>query len=121
MASAGCVLGNITVSGFAYTASASEGAAQITADQIAVTPLLAPTGTFGLQFAAPWSVASGQKQGSNISYRVASSTASVQVEQVRLDGSGFQAGIVGSDRIRGWLRADRRGRPALQSLHCATA
>src|ERR1017187_2818359 len=96
MASAGCVLGNLTVSGFAYHAKAGGGAAEITADQIAVTPLLVPTGTFGLQFAAPWSVETGQSQGSNITYHVLSSNPSIQVEQVRLDGNGFQAGMFGS-------------------------
>ncbi len=58
----GCVLGNLTVSGFAYKAKAGGGAAEITADQITVTPLLA-VGTFGLQFAAPWGVETGQSQG----------------------------------------------------------
>jgi|HubBroStandDraft_1064217.scaffolds.fasta_scaffold00297_17 hypothetical protein len=97
MGSAGCVLGNLTVSGFAYQAKASGGAAEITADQIAVTPLLPPTGTFGLQFAAPWSVESGQSQGSNITYRVLSpGGTAVQVQQARLDGAGFQAGMFGS-------------------------
>jgi hypothetical protein len=96
MASAGCELGNLTVSGFAYKASAGGGAGEITADQIAVTPILVPTGTFGLQFAAAWSVQTGQSQGSNITYHVMSSTATIQVEQVRLDGNGFQAGMFGS-------------------------
>jgi hypothetical protein len=96
MSSASCSLGNLQLSGFAYKASASGGAAEITADQITVTPALIPTGTFGLQFSAPWSVQSGQKQGSNITYHVTSSNPSVQVEQVRLDGNGFQSGILGS-------------------------
>jgi hypothetical protein len=52
MASAACSLGNLQLSGFAYKASASGGAAEITADQITVTPALIPTGTFGLQFSA---------------------------------------------------------------------
>jgi hypothetical protein len=92
----GCVLGNLTVSGFAYKAKAGGGAAEITADQITVTPRLVPVGTFGLQFAAPWSVETGQSQGSNITYRVLSSSASVPVQQVRLDGNGFNAGMFGS-------------------------
>jgi hypothetical protein len=96
LGSAGCVLGNLTVSGFAYQAKAGGGAGEITADQIAVTPLFVPTGTFGLQFAAPWSVETGQNQGSNITYRVLSPSTSVQVQQVRLDGNGFQAGMFGS-------------------------
>lgn len=96
MGPAGCVLGNLTVSGFAYKAAASGGAAEITADQITVTPMLAPAGTFGLMFAASWSVESGQKQGSHVIYHVASPTASIQVQQVRLNGDGFQAGMFGS-------------------------
>jgi hypothetical protein len=96
MASAGCVLGNLTVAGFTYHAKAGGGAAEITADQITVTPLLVPVGTFGLQFAAPWKVETGQGQGSNITYRVLSATPSIQVQQVRLDGNGFQAGLFGS-------------------------
>jgi len=97
MGSAGCSLGNLHVAGFTYKAKAGGGAGEITADQINVTPLLAPTGTFGLQFSAPWSVQAGQSQGSNISYRVlTASTAPVQVQQVRLDGDGFKAGLFGS-------------------------
>ena len=92
----GCVLGNLTVSGFAYKAKAGGGAAEITADQITVTPLLAPVGTFGLQFAAPWGVETGQSQGSNITYQVLSPNPSMQVQQVRLDGNGFKAGMFGS-------------------------
>ena len=96
MASVGCTLGNLTMSDFAYKASADGGAGEITADQITVTPLLVPTGTFGLQFAAAWSVQSAQSQGSNITYHVMSSAGTLQVEQVRLDGDGFQAGLFGS-------------------------
>lgn len=96
MSSAGCELGNLTVSHFGYKAKAGGGAAEITADEITVTPLTVPVGTFGLQFAAPWSVESGQSQGSNIIYRVLSSSTSVPVQQVRLDGSGFKAGLFGS-------------------------
>ena len=96
MASLGCELGSLTVSGFTYTASAGGGAAEITADQIAVTPLLPPVGTFGLQFAAPWSVEAGQSQGANITYRVTSSAGTLPVQQVNLDGAGFKAGLFGS-------------------------
>jgi hypothetical protein len=95
MASSGCVLGDVLVANFTYHAKADGGAALITADQITVTPLLAPTGTFGLQFSAPWSVEALQQQQSSISYNSASSTASVQVQQARLDGNGFQAGTLG--------------------------
>lgn len=96
MGSAGCVLGNLTVSGFAYQAKAAGGAAKITADQINVTPLLAPTGNFGLRFAAPWDVQMGQAQQSGITYKVLSSSAGGQIQQARLDGSGFKAGALGS-------------------------
>ena len=61
-----------------------------------MTPLLAPVGTFGLQFAAPWGVETGQSQGSNITYQVLSPNPSMQVQQVRLDGNGFKAGMFGS-------------------------
>lgn len=93
---AGCVLGNLHVSGFAYQADSSGGAAQITADQISVTPLLAPGGNFALQFDAPWKVQTAQSQFSGIRYRVVSPTASIQVQQVRLDGNGFTGGMFGS-------------------------
>ncbi len=97
MGTSGCELGNVQVAGFAYQAKSGGGAAEITADQIQVTPLLAPvTGTYGLEFAAPWSVQAGQTQGSNISYHVLSAAAAVQVQQARLDGSGFKAGLMGS-------------------------
>ena len=96
MASAGCALGNLTVSGFAYKANAGGGAGEITADQITVTPLLAPVGTAGLQFAAPWSVQAGQEQASGITYQVSSTTTSGEVKEISLDGSGFQAGLLGS-------------------------
>jgi len=118
MASAGCVVGNLTVSDFAYKASASGGAAEITADQITVTPALAPVGTYGLQFAAPWSVESGQKQGSNIAYHVSSPTTSVQVHQVRLDGSGFQAGLLGSVVVNEALGAAATTRSLQVYLKC---
>ncbi len=96
MASAGCELGSLEVSHFAYRAGASGGAAKITADQITVTPLLVPVGTYALQFAAPWSVESGQEQGSDITYQVGSSNSSLPVEQVRLEGTGFKAGLIGN-------------------------
>jgi hypothetical protein len=96
LGSAGCVLGDLTVTGFSYQAKASGGAAKITADQIDVTPLLAPTSTVGLQFAAPWDVQMGQAQQSGISYKVLSAGTTVQIQQARLDGSGFKAGALGS-------------------------
>lgn len=96
MGPAGCELGNLTVADFGYHAKAGGGAAHITADQIAVTPLLAPTGTYGLQFAAPWGVESGQSQGSNISYQVLSASTTIHVQQIRLNGNGFKSGLIGS-------------------------
>ncbi len=95
MASAGCELGSLRVSHFAYKSGASGGAAKITADQITVTPLLVP-GNYSLQFAAPWSVESGQKQASDITYQVASSNTELPIQEVRLDGTGFKAGLIGS-------------------------
>lgn len=96
LVSSGCVLGNLTVSNFAYQAKFSGGAAKITADQINVTPLLAPTGTYGLQFSAPWDVQGGQSQSSDITYDVLSASTAQAVQQVRLDGSGMKAGLDGS-------------------------
>lgn len=96
LGSAGCALGNLHVSHFAYQAKSSGGAAEITADQITVTPLRVPVGTYGLQFAAPWSIQSAQTQASKITYHVIASNASLQVQQVKLDGAGFEAGLMGS-------------------------
>jgi hypothetical protein len=92
----GCILGSLQVGAFAYKASASGGAAKITADQITVTPLLAPVGSFALQFSAPWSVESTQSQGSHITYHIGSPTTTMQIQQITLDGSGFQAGMFGN-------------------------
>lgn len=118
LGSAGCVLGNLTVSGFAYKASASGGAAEITADQITVTPLLPPVGTFGLQFAAAWSVDTGQSQGSHIAYHVLSPATSSQVQQVRLDGNGFRAGMFGSVVVREVLATPATTRELQVYLEC---
>ena len=96
LGSSGCTLGNLQVAAFAYQGKAGGGAPEITADQISVTPVLAPTGNFALQFTAPWGVQSGQRQLSQITYRALSPSANVQIEQVRLDGSGFQAGMFSS-------------------------
>ncbi|HLY19676.1 MAG TPA: hypothetical protein VKR61_20760 [Bryobacteraceae bacterium] len=93
MGPGGCVLGNLVVGNFAYHAKASGGAPEITSDQIQVTPLLAPVGAFALQFAAPWSVQTGQIQISGITYNVASPAVSNQVQQATLDGAGFQGGM----------------------------
>jgi hypothetical protein len=71
----------------------------------AVTPLLTRTGTFGLQFGAPWSVEPSQSQGSNIAYRVLSPSASIEVQQVGLDGNGFKAGLIGSVVVQETLAA----------------
>lgn len=92
---AGCFLGGLEVGDFQYTAAASGGAPEIAADQINVTPLLAPVGLAGLEFAAPWKVNSGQKQGSKITYRVLSPTAGLAVQRLALASSGFQAGPIG--------------------------
>jgi hypothetical protein len=118
MASAGCVLGDLTLSGFTYHAKAGGGAGEITADQITVTPLLVPVGTFGLQFAAPWSVETGQSQTSNITYRVFSPTASIQVQQVRLDGNGFQAGMFGNVEVNEALATPAATRSLQVYLKC---
>lgn len=88
----GCTLGNLQVAGFAYQAKAGGGAPEITADQITVAPLLAPTGTFGLQFSAPWSVQADQSQASEITYRALAPATALPVQQVRLDGNDFHAG-----------------------------
>jgi len=96
LGSAGCILGNLTVADFAYHAKASGGAPEITADEITVMPLLVPVGTFGLQFSAPWDVQSGQDQFSGITYKVVASSTALPVQELRLDGNGFQAGLFGS-------------------------
>jgi hypothetical protein len=92
----GCVLGTLAVSAFGYKAAASGGAAKITADQVNVAPLLAPVGSFALQFSAPWGVESDQDQASHITYHVTSSTTGTQIQQVTLDGNGFTAGLFGN-------------------------
>ena len=68
LGSTGCTLGSLTVSNFAYKANSSGGAPVITADEVGITPLLAPTGAFALQFAAAWGVLTGQAQISKVSY-----------------------------------------------------
>jgi len=93
LGSTGCTLGNLTVGSFTYQSSSSGGAAAITEDQITVTPLLIPTGTFGLKFTAPWDVQSGQGQVSDVFYRLASASTSSSVQQVTLEGSGFKGGL----------------------------
>jgi hypothetical protein len=88
----GCQLGTVQVSGFAYTGTASGGAKEISTDDIAVAPLIAPNGAVGLMFAAPWHIGAGQGIGSQITYQLLSPDAQVQVQQVALDGEGFRAG-----------------------------
>jgi|SRR5579863_2694695 len=95
LGSEGCNLGGLSVFDFNYKAQASGGAPEITPDQINVTPLLAPVAFVGLQFTAPWSVASGQQQGSHVTYKVVSPTAGRAIQQLTLDGTGFQAGPFG--------------------------
>src|SRR5580693_4783046 len=73
-AAVGCTIGNLTFSGFTYKAAAKGGAAKISPKQIKVQPLIAPDGGDGLQFSAPWSANTGQKQGSKITYKVLSSS-----------------------------------------------
>jgi hypothetical protein len=99
LGSAGCVIGNLLVSDFDYRAEADGGAGKITMDQIGVTPLLAPVGSYALQFAALWSVETGQRQASHIRYQVHSLDKSIQVRQIRLNGSGFQAGLFGNEAV----------------------
>jgi hypothetical protein len=96
LGSAGCTLGNLQVADFTYHAKASGGAAEITAREIRVKPLLAPVGSFALQFSAPWDVQSGQDQFSNITYRVVAASTATPVQEVRLDGNGFKVGLYGS-------------------------
>jgi hypothetical protein len=96
LGSAGCALGSLTVGDFAYRAKASGGAAEIGADQITVTPLLVPVGTFALQFSAPWDVKSGQDQFSRITYHIAAASATTSIQEFRLEGNGFVAGLFGS-------------------------
>jgi len=95
LGSSGCLLGNLLVSDFAYHRNADGGAAEITADQIDVTPLIVP-GNYALQFAAPWSVEGGQSQASKITYQVHAQATSIQVQQLSLDGNGFEAGMFGN-------------------------
>jgi len=101
MGSAGCTLGNLVISHVDYQAKAKGGAAKITPDEIVVTPLLppAPVATVGLEFAAPWSVQADQGQESLITYRALSSATTGAVNQLRLDGSGFAAGMLSSVQV----------------------
>ena len=96
LGSAGCTLGNLQVADFTYHAKASGGAAEITAKEIRVKPLLVPVGSFALQFSAPWDVQSGQDQFSNITYHVVAASTAMPVQEVRLDGNGFKVGLYGS-------------------------
>ena len=96
LASAGCTLGSLQVADFAYHAKASGGAAEITAKEIMVKPLLVPVGSFALQFSAPWDVQSGQDQFSNITYHVVAASTATPVQEVRVDGNGFKVGLYGS-------------------------
>jgi hypothetical protein len=118
LGSAGCELGNLQVTNFKYHAKAAGGAAEITADQVMVTPLLAPTGTYGLQFAAPWTVEAGQREGSNVIYHVVSQNPSIKVEQIRLDGAGFQAGPEGSVEVNETLATPVSTRDLQVYLKC---
>ena len=99
-AAAGCTLGNLTVSGFTYKASATGGAVEITPDQIMVEPLLAPVGSFGLQFSAPWRAVTGQTQGSVITYKVMAQPTTTPpgntIKELMLNGSGFTGGLITS-------------------------
>jgi len=99
LGSTGCVLGNLTVSGFAYAAKAGGGAEKIKADQIAVTPVLTP-GAVALEFAANWSVQSGQEEVSNITYHALSADPAVEVKAISLDGNGFEAGLMGEVEVQ---------------------
>ena len=99
LGSTGCLLGTLTVSNFAYKANSSGGAPEITADEIAVTPLLAPTGTFALQFGASWGVLPGQGQVSRVTYNVLAPGLGGQIQEVRLDGNGFVGGMFSSATV----------------------
>jgi hypothetical protein len=99
MATPGCTLGQVVVSGFTYKASAGGGAVKITPKEIIVTPQLVPVGTQGLQFAAPWSAkasagAVSQTEGSLITYHVMSTDPTITVKQLRLNGDGFTGGLI---------------------------
>ncbi|MGO4885739.1 MAG: hypothetical protein ACLP59_33700 [Bryobacteraceae bacterium] len=112
LGSTGCVLGNLVVANFGYQAKASGGAEKITADHIMVTPILAPVGSVALEFTAPWGVSSQQSQHSGITYNVVVPAASPQqIEQVSLDGDGFQAGMFGSVEV-----SETVATPALSSI-----
>jgi len=99
LGSTGCLLGTLTVSNFAYQANSSGGAPEITADEVAVTPLLAPVGTFALQFGASWGVLPGQGQVSRVTYNVLAPGLGGQIQQVRLDGNGFVGGMFSSATV----------------------
>jgi hypothetical protein len=113
LGSTGCLLGNLTVADFAYHAKASGGAPEITAGEITVSPVLPPIGMFALQFAAPWDVSSGQDQFSGISYHVVAPATTMTVQELRLNGNGFEVGMFGSVVVNeavgsGTLSADLR-------------
>ncbi len=99
LGSTGCILGGLRVFDFTYNAEASGGALQITSEEIKVRPLLAPVGDFALQFSAAWRAQSGQTQKSFITYKVVSIARGRFIQQLRLDGNGFQAGLFGTAAV----------------------
>jgi hypothetical protein len=93
----GCTLNGDVFANFAYRASASSGAATITADQILVTPfMLVPAGA-RLNFSAPWSVIPDQAQESVISYTVVPPPGGAAPSQLELAlGTASIGGITGA-------------------------
>ncbi len=93
----GCNLNGDVFANFSYAASASGGAATITADQIMVTPLVVVPATARFNFSAPWSVAQDQTQDSVIRYTIVPPPGGAAPFQLRLTlGTAQVGGIIGS-------------------------
>jgi len=91
----GCSLNGSVFANFAYTGSASGGAATITADQIAVTPQVVVPATARLNFAAPWTVDKGQTQNSSIRYTIVPPAGATQPQLQLALGWTQVGGIIG--------------------------
>jgi hypothetical protein len=93
----GCTLNGDVFANFSYVASASGGAATITADQITVTPLVVVPATARFNFSAPWSVDQDQTQDSVVRYTVVPPPGGTAPSQLQLTlGSAQVRGIIGS-------------------------
>jgi hypothetical protein len=91
----GCTLDGNVFHSFTYTASATGGAATITADQILVTPAFLAPETAQFTFTAPWGAGSGQTQTSAIRYTAALASIDTKHGQLNLLLGGHKVGSHG--------------------------